>query len=112
MDERAVEVSYLADMLDVPLMDYAFSGCWVGYSFGATADIASTPRRRGLLNHSRIRSQITRAAIGEYLMRCNSSGLVKLTSPSIPILSGLGDSHDAAFARAVSSSIAASVEVS
>lgn len=33
-----VAVSYLADLLDVPLTDYAFGGCCGGASFGATID--------------------------------------------------------------------------
>lgn len=38
-----VAVSYLADMLGVPLVDYAFGGCCGGGSFGATINNTYTP---------------------------------------------------------------------
>jgi phospholipase/lecithinase/hemolysin len=38
-----VAVQYLAGLLDVPLVDYAFGGCCGGGSFGATINNAYTP---------------------------------------------------------------------
>ncbi|KAL0936384.1 GDSL-like Lipase/Acylhydrolase [Colletotrichum truncatum] len=42
-----VAVSYLADLLGIPLTDYAFGGCCGGGSFGATFDTAYTKSPAG-----------------------------------------------------------------
>jgi cholinesterase len=42
-----VAVSYLADMLEVPLQDFAFGGCCGGEKFGATLDAAFTKSDAG-----------------------------------------------------------------
>ena len=42
-----VAVSYLADLLSIPLVDYAFGGCCGGGKFGATIDSAYTASDAG-----------------------------------------------------------------
>ncbi|TKA29265.1 hypothetical protein B0A50_03775 [Salinomyces thailandicus] len=48
--DGATAISYLADLLYVPLTDYAFGGCCGGSSFGATIDNSYTPAAAKLKN--------------------------------------------------------------
>jgi cholinesterase len=104
-----VAVSYLADLLGVPLRDFAFGGCCGGGSFGATLDESYTPSPAGAPSlvtqianytshpHPNVHNALEFIWVGENDLSKHTNAFWQ------------GDPHNTQFAGIVSSKIAASV---
>jgi phospholipase/lecithinase/hemolysin len=111
-----VAVTYLAEMLGVPLVDYAFGGCCGGSAFGATIDNAYTSSPAQWAGapvpsvHQQIRSNFTAASVSA---SANTLAFIWTGQNDVSLHTDafwMQDPKNTAFAQDISSKILAEAE--